>query len=561
MATDGHAAEPLVEHKPRGPNLKNPPLLPEDQWPTYPGFNFEILHRDQGDSDARTGRLTTPHGVVETPAFIFCATKAAIKGLTMEQMKACDTQIVLSNTYHLHVQPGSEAIRDMGGLQKATNWRGPMLTDSGGYQIFSMGHGSVSDEIKGRRGATDANPNPPSLLSIGEKGARFKSYHDGSIKQLSPETSIQIQRDLGADLILVLDECTPFHVDKEYTAASTRRSHRWALRSLNEFVRTANEGAQQQALYGIIQGGVYRDLRAESAAFVNAQPFFGIAVGGSLGASAADMYRVVDMTMAMVRRDRPVHLLGIGGVADIFNGVSHGIGTFDCVHPTRLGRHGGALVRVRHWPKSACSLAVQSSPPVHTNPRGIDTFDCVHPTRLGRHGGALVRARHWSRGGGEGQVPRASIQLAKGQFRGDARPVDAECGCPTCAAGYSRAYLHHCVRAGELVGGALLTQHNVWTMNALMADVRAAIAAGTPLEQVEDHWLAPGLRSADIVAADAMRRGGAAAAAAGDGGDGSVAATHATGVAAAAGGRSDGGGAGGGSGDAADDGSITAAAL
>eukprot|EP00611_Tribonema_gayanum_P022653 TRINITY_DN4599_c1_g1_i1.p2 TRINITY_DN4599_c1_g1~~TRINITY_DN4599_c1_g1_i1.p2 ORF type:complete len:518 (-),score=75.91 TRINITY_DN4599_c1_g1_i1:1160-2713(-) len=403
MATDGHAAEPLVEHKPRGPNLKNPPLLPEDQWPTYPGFNFEILHRDQGGSDARTGRLTTPHGVVETPAFIFCATKAAIKGLTMEQMKACDTQIVLSNTYHLHVQPGSEAIRDMGGLQKATNWRGPMLTDSGGYQIFSMGHGSVSDEIKGRRGATDANPNPPSLLSIGEKGARFKSYHDGSIKQLSPETSIQIQRDLGADLILVLDECTPFHVDKEYTAASTRRSHRWALRSLNEFVRTANAGAQQQALYGIIQGGVYRDLRAESAAFVNAQPFFGIAVGGSLGASAADMYRVVDMTMASVRRDRPVHLLGIGGVADIFNGVR----------------------------------------------RGIDTFDCVHPTRLGRHGGALVRARHWSRGGGEGQVPRASIQLAKGQFRGDARPIDAECGCPTCAAGYSRAYLHHCVRASS----------------------------------------------------------------------------------------------------------------
>ena len=241
--------------------------------------------------------------------------------------------------------PGSSLIEKMGGLQAFTGWNGPMLTDSGGYQIFSMGHGSVSDEIKGRRNI-EKRGQSQSLIKISEEGAKFKSYVDGSIHFLTPEASIEIQRKLGADLIVVLDECTPFNVDREYTKNSMHRSHRWALRSLNEFIRT---DSGKQALYGIIQGGVYEDLRDISAAFMNEHPFFGIAIGGSLGANKQMMHDIVTYTRRKIREDRPVHLLGIGGVRDVFNGVRSGIDTFDCVHPTRLGRHGGALVKANHW--------------------------------------------------------------------------------------------------------------------------------------------------------------------------------------------------------------------
>ena len=229
---------------------------------------------------ARVGRIKTPHGHVDTPNFVFCATKAAAKAITMEQIRAEGAQFVLSNTYHLMLTPGSDIIQQMGGLQKFTAWNGPMLTDSGGYQIFSMGHGSVSSEIKGKRGAgsdgreereyslnkdqtkvkvkekdkkntQDAQTAVQTLLGINEHGATFRSYVDGSIHNLTPERSIHIQKQLGADLIVVLDECTPFNVTKEYTEKSMHRSHRWAIRSLEEFTRT-DDG--KQALYGIVQG-------------------------------------------------------------------------------------------------------------------------------------------------------------------------------------------------------------------------------------------------------------------------------------------------------------------
>ena len=192
-----------------------------------------------------------------------------------------------------------------------------MLTDSGGYQIFSMGFGSVSNEIKGKRDI-EALGMTKSLLKIDEDGATFRSYVDGKIHYLTPERSIEIQRQLGADLIVVLDECTPFNVDKDYTASSMRRSHRWALRSLQEFKRTATG---KQALYGIIQGGVYEDLRDESADFMNKNPFFGIAIGGSLGADKASMHKIVGYTRTKIREDRPIHLLGIGGTRDVFHGT------------------------------------------------------------------------------------------------------------------------------------------------------------------------------------------------------------------------------------------------
>jgi queuine tRNA-ribosyltransferase len=400
--------------------------MPEPM-PRYPNFAFDILHRDPA-SRARTGRLVTPHGTIATPNFIFCATKAAIKGLTPAQLRAAGTGIILANTYHLMIQPGADLVARLGGLHRFTGWDGPMLTDSGGFQIFSMGHGSVADEIKGRRNnAPGDHARPQTLTRITEDGATFRSYLDGAKLFLSPEGSIDIQRKLGADLILVLDECTPFHVDRDYTARSMAMSHRWGDRGLAAFDR-GDDG--RQALYGIVQGGVHPDLRHESSAYTADRPFFGTAIGGSLGADKAQMYEVVSYCMPHVHPDRPVHLLGIGGIRDIFEGV-------------RLG---------------------------------IDTFDCVQPTRVARHGWALLKGR-----------PGERINLRNARFRDDPAPIDETCGCETCQA-FSRGYLHHLLKAGELLAITLITTHNVFTMNRLMRNVRAAIAAGT-LDSARAEWL------------------------------------------------------------------------
>ena len=379
---------------------------------------------------ARLGELRTPHGVVQTPAFIFCATKAAIKGVTAEMMRAEGTQIILSNTYHLLLQPGPEVLAKQGGLQKFTGWRGPMLTDSGGFQIFSLGHGSVAAEIKGRRMTGRAK----TLTKITEAGAEFKSYIDGRRHFLTPEKSIDVQRNLGADLIVVLDECTPFHVDREYTRKSMQMTHRWAVRSLNEFKR-GDDG--RQALYGISQGGVYPDLRQESCDFINSQDFFAHAIGGSLGADKSQMYDVVAQTMSLLRPDRPVHLLGIGGIRDIFVGVENGVDTFDCVHPTRLARHGGALVRPENNPNHDSG--------------------------------------------------REHINLRNKQFEFDDQPIEPDCSCSTCKT-YTRGYIHHLLKARELLAYTLITAHNVNFMNRLLAAIRQAIHAAT-LEQEKKNWL------------------------------------------------------------------------
>lgn len=397
-------------------------------------FQFQVRYED-ASSRGRLGRLTTPHGTLETPSFIFCATKAAIKGLTIQQVQEAGTAIILSNTYHLMLQPGEEVVAQFGGLHRFMGWPGPMLTDSGGFQIFSLGHGSVAAEIKGTRNTG----RPQNLLRITEEGATFKSYLDGRRHLLTPERSIQIQHKLGADLIVVLDECTPFHVDKAYTEASMGLSHRWAHRSLAEFHRL--EASTHQALYGIIQGGVYPDLRRVSADFVNSHPFFGHAIGGSLGASKAQMGEVVEMTMETLDRSRPVHLLGIGGISDIFMGVAQGIDTFDCVHPTRLARHGGALIQPHYW-----ETATES--PHHS---------------------------------------REHINLYKACFRHDPQPLDARCPCATCRI-YSRGYLHHLFKAGELLGITALTLHNVTTMNRLLAEIRAGLESDN-LEAVKKRWL------------------------------------------------------------------------
>lgn len=402
--------------------------MPDGVSSRYPGFAFEIEAADPA-SRARVGRLTTPHGAIETPNFIFCGTKASVKGVTPAQLREARTDIILSNTYHLMIQPGADVVAKMGGLHRFMGWDGPMLTDSGGFQIFSMGHGSVADEIKGRR----QQGRPASLTKITEEGATFRSYLSGEKLFLTPESSIDIQRKLGADLIVQLDECTPFHVDRAYTAKSMAMSHRWGDRSLTEFERGGGLSANglPQALYGIIQGGVYPDLREESASYTRDHAFFGTAVGGSLGAHKDQMYEVVSYCMPFVAADRPVHLLGIGGVGDIFAGVR----------------------------------------------QGIDTFDCVSPTRVARHGWAIVK------GGAEGSE---KINLRNARFRDDADPIDPTCECATCRA-FPRAYLHHLIRAGELLATTLVSVHNIFTMNRLMRDIRAGLRSGT-LDDAEREW-------------------------------------------------------------------------
>jgi queuine tRNA-ribosyltransferase len=384
-------------------------------------FAFEITHQAP-DSHARLGVLTTPHGSIETPNFIFCGTKASIKGLTPTQMRDCQTDIILSNTYHLMIQPGAELIEKMGGLHKFMGWDGPMLTDSGGFQIFSLGHGSVADEIKGR-GLQKRNK---SVLKITEEGAEFRSYLDGRKIFLTPEKSIDIQRKLGADLIVQLDECTPFHVDKDYTARSMAMSMRWGDRSLAEWKRK-DDG--RQVMYGIVQGGIYPDLRKECCEWLQNSDFFGTAVGGSLGSHKEQMYEVVSYCTPHLPEGRPVHLLGIGGFRDIFEGVK----------------------------------------------LGMDTFDCVSPTRLARHGWALKKGAEKER-----------INVRNARFKEDAGPVDENCACPCCQS-YSLSYLNHLFRAGEMLGMQLLSLHNVFTMNRLMRELRTALANDS-LQIVEKEW-------------------------------------------------------------------------
>ncbi|MDP4724850.1 MAG: tRNA guanosine(34) transglycosylase Tgt [Alphaproteobacteria bacterium] len=390
---------------------------------------FKFTYTETTTDRARLGRLETPHGIVETPAFIFCATKAAIKSVTAEQMREAGTQIILSNTYHLMLQPGADVVAHHGGLQKFTGWRGPMLTDSGGFQIFSLGHGSIANEIKGRQN----NQRPKTLLRITEEGARFKSYIDGRTWMLTPEESIRIQHKLGADMIVVLDECTPFHVEKSYTKDSMEMSHRWAKRCLTEFVKLNENG--QQRLYGIIQGGVYEDLREQGCDFVNSHNFFGHAIGGSLGASKGQMYDVVNFTASKLDRARPIHLLGIGGIKDIFNGVRAGIDTFDCVHPTRLARHGGALVK----------------------PASIEDNTKEH------------------------------INLGNQRFRMDNNPIEPDCTCSTCK-NYSRGYIHHLLKANEMIASTLISIHNIHFMNQLLTEIREALIDGT-LNVAERKWI------------------------------------------------------------------------
>jgi queuine tRNA-ribosyltransferase len=368
---------------------------------------------DARDGSARAGVLVTPHGEVHTPAFVPLATSATVKTLHSSEVAALGYEMVLGNTFHLFIRPGHEHIAHMGGLHEFMAWRRPIITDSGGFQVFSMGHGSVADEIKGRRGQRESR-----ILSIGEEGVRFQSYADGSERFMGPETSMEVQAALGSDIALAFDECTPFHVDREYTARSTARTHRWLDRCVDWQRANAPEG---QMLYGIVQGGVYEDLRVESAERVASSDVDGVAVGGSLGQEKAQMHEVVEWALRPVRDEQPRHLLGIGDVDDILHAVA----------------------------------------------AGIDSFDCATPTRLARHGTALVPSPE----------ARWRLDLTKPEWRDSREPIADGCPCPACRE-HTRGYLHYLARAKELTAARLITLHNLTFMALLMKQIRDVIRQG-----------------------------------------------------------------------------------
>jgi queuine tRNA-ribosyltransferase len=349
-------------------------------------FGFELSGSDGG---ARLGRLTTAHGAVDTPAFMPVGTAATVKAMTPDAVAATGAQIVLCNTYHLMLRPGPERIAALGGLHRFMNWPGPILTDSGGYQVMSLAE---------RR-------------TIDEHGVTFQSHLDGRRYELTPERSIAIQHALDATITMAFDECTPWPVDEKTAAESMRLSMRWAERSSATFVARPGYG-----LFGIVQGSTYPELRAESIAALAGIGFDGYAVGGlAVGEGQERMFATLEATTPLMPRDKPRYLMGVGRPDDIVGAVA----------------------------------------------RGIDMFDCVMPTRSGRTGQAFTR--------------RGALNIRNARHAEDSRPLDAACRCPACR-GYSRAYLHHLVRSGEILGAMLLTWHNLHYYQDLMTEIRTAIA-------------------------------------------------------------------------------------
>jgi queuine tRNA-ribosyltransferase len=368
------------------------------------------LRIDARAGQARAGVLFTHHGEVRTPAFVPLASTGTVKSLHAAEVAELGFDIVLGNTFHLFITPGHEHIARMGGLHEFMGWRRPIITDSGGFQVFSMGHGSIAEEIKRRRDKSESR-----IVSIDEEGVRFRSYVDGHERFMGPETSMEIQTALGSDIALAFDECTPFHVPRDYTKRSMERTHRWLDRSITWHRQNAPDW---QLFFGIVQGGVYEDLRRESAERVVGAPIDGIAIGGSLGQEKEQMREVVGWSLEPVPDEMPRHLLGIGDVDDLVAGVAAGIDLFDCATPTRLARHGTALVQE---PKS-----------------------------------------------------RWRVDLTRPAWRESREPIDARCPCPACR-DHTRGYLHYLARERELTGARLLTIHNLTFVKLLMDGLRQSI--------------------------------------------------------------------------------------
>lgn len=383
-------------------------------------FGFTILKKAK-QGLARVGVISTPHGTIETPAFIVVGTKATVKSLTMEQVKTIGAQAVLSNTYHLYLAPGDEIVRDAGGLGSFMDWDGPTFTDSGGFQVFSLGvaYGKgIGKVAKEEEHAEDTDTEHDQLAKVDDEGVTFKSHRDGSSHRFTPERSIQIQHNIGADIIVAFDECTSPHEPHDKQKISLDRTHAWAIRSLAEHKRLLSEsstksvGTVPAALYGVVQGGKYQDLREEAARTIGAMDFDGFGIGGSFGKD--DIGTAVTWVNSILPEDKPRHLLGIGEPIDFFYGIE----------------------------------------------AGVDTFDCVSPTRLGRNGSLYTK---------DGKM---NINNAK--YVRDLTPVESDCPCYTCTH-YTRAYLAHLFREGEMLGAALGSIHNLHFAVNLVHDIRQSI--------------------------------------------------------------------------------------
>lgn len=371
--------------------------------------------------------LHTPHGSVDTPFMCVVGTAGSVKGVTPAELRELGADILLANTYHLFLRPGPDIIKRLGGLHQFMAWDGPIVTDSGGYQVFSLGFGlehGVGKQI-GMFPGEDApriRGQAARLVRVDAGGATFTSHIDGSRQRLTPELSMAVQEALGADIVLAFDEPTsPLH-DATYTAEAMQRTHDWARRCLAARTRS------DQALYGIVQGGAFSELRTTSARFIAGLPFDGVAIGGSLGKSKADMFAVLDWSIAQLPEQWPRHLLGIGEPEDLFTSIE----------------------------------------------RGVDQFDCVAPTRLARHGHLYTSA--------------GRIVITRPDFREDAAPIEDGCGCYTCATGFSRAYVRHLFAAGELLAYTLASLHNLHFTLSLMRQIRAAVRADA-LSDMRDEFL------------------------------------------------------------------------
>ena len=376
-------------------------------------FKFECLARCS-HTKARAGVFSTPHGPVETPRFMPVGTVGTVKTVTPAQLQETGAQMVLANTYHLHLQPGEGIVAGAGGLHRFMGWDGPMLTDSGGFQVFSLGRGDAQDKP---------------LRKIAEEGVTFRSPRDGRMIFLTPERSIQIQNALGADVIMAFDECPPYPCEREVMEASVARTYRWLERCIQAHQRS------DQALFGIVQGGIYLDLRQEAAAALAKLDLPGYAIGGvSVGEPPELIEKIVKATTPLLPLEKPRYLMGVGTYREMAQAIAS----------------------------------------------GIDLFDCVIPTRFARHGTAMVQGERWN--------------LKNAQFRQDFTPLDASCGCYTCV-NFSRAYLCHLVRSREILAYTLLSIHNITELVGFTRRIREAILSDRfPTEF--SKWLAPAATSA-----------------------------------------------------------------
>lgn len=350
-------------------------------------ISYELIHQDR-KTGARRGVIHTPHGDIQTPVFMPVGTQAAVKAMRPEQVRELGAEIILSNTYHLYLRPGHELIREAGGLHRFMNWNRAILTDSGGFQVFSLGQ----------------------LRKITEEGVRFQSHIDGSRHILTPEKAVEIQNALGSDIMMAFDECAPYPADREYIRDSMERTLRWLERC-----KAAHRNRERQSLFAIMQGGMYRDLRRECAERMVEMDFPGYAIGGlSVGEPKEQMLEILDDCVDYLPQDRPRYLMGVGTPDYLFEAVE----------------------------------------------RGIDMCDCVEPTRIARHGLATTS--------------RGRINIKNARFERDFGPLDPECDCYTCR-NYSRAYVRHVFKAGEMMSAMLLSNHNLHFLINMMAEMRKAI--------------------------------------------------------------------------------------